>query len=438
MKMRIKILFLSFIILPILGCSKSDDSTEQEPEQEVVDPQEPDITEGYMLANFSIDGEMGHPPTEENWEVEEILTDEFNGASLDEEKWNGLHPVWSGRVPSNFVRENTTQADGNLRLKSTSMVDDLSEVNDPENDVWVAAASMTSKAKSAKPGYYYEASIKASDLSMTSSFWFRIGEYSEIDVIEHLGHSSKENLAERLSYEYAANTHVYGPEQGPEPIGATYEMGTRGREEFHVYGFWWKDATTLLFYLNGEQVMEITPAVPFEEDLYLIFDTEVFTWAGLPKIENLKDDSKNTMLVDFVRTYKPATSDFDGGLVKNGSFNQSELANWYWKGTIALETNTLINDGEVFSLQLAPTGAVLQEVQVEKNTAYTLNYKVKNPGGSAKIGIFDIEEETISSNDSWSSKNLTFNSGDNTKIFITAENTGNFSVYVDGFKLAKQ
>ena len=32
--------------------------------------------------------------------------------------------------------------------------------------------------------------------------------------------------------------------------------------------------------------------------------TEVFKWNGLPLIENLNDPNKNTMYVDFVRSYK--------------------------------------------------------------------------------------------------------------------------------------
>lgn len=81
----------------------------------------------------------------------------------------------------------------------------MSQVTDPEKDIWVDAASMTSKAASAKVGYYYEASFKAADLSMTSSFWFRLGDYSEIDVIEHVGHASN-GSDDTMAYNYSCNT----------------------------------------------------------------------------------------------------------------------------------------------------------------------------------------------------------------------------------------
>lgn len=136
-----------------------------------------------------------------------------------------------------------------------------------------------------------------------------MGDYSEIDVIEHIGNASNPSKAWK-AYEYHANTHVYGTQSGPS-VGKGWTMPTRGRDEYHTYGFWWKDATNLWFYHNDVKVMEITPSVPFEEELRLIFDTEVFPFStagvaniGLPLPENLNDDTKNTMKVDWVRTYE--------------------------------------------------------------------------------------------------------------------------------------
>jgi hypothetical protein len=38
--------------------------------------------------------------------------------------------------------------------------------------------------------------------------------------------------------------------------------------------------------------------------MYLFFDTEVFTWNGLPSVAALKDPAKNRMSVDWVRAWK--------------------------------------------------------------------------------------------------------------------------------------
>ena len=52
--------------------------------------------------------------------------------------------------------------------------------------------------------------------------------------------------------------------------------------------------------------MQVTPSVPFNEKLHMIWDTEALipNWVGLPTIESLKDNNKNTMYVDWVRTWK--------------------------------------------------------------------------------------------------------------------------------------
>ena len=49
---------------------------------------------------------------------------------------------------------------------------------------------------------------------------------------------------------------------------------------------------------------EIRFGGPFEEPMYLFFDTEVFVWEGLPTLESLRDPELNTMSVDWVRGWR--------------------------------------------------------------------------------------------------------------------------------------
>ncbi len=249
-------------------------------------------------------------PSNKKWERVEILSDEFEQESLDEKKWDDYHPQWVGRQPSAFKKGNAYVEDGYLKLKST-LKKHPSTVNNPLKDVWVNSAACVSKGWDAKPGYYYEANFKASSLSMTSSFWFRVGKFSEIDVIEHIGNPSIEKRQKDLPFKYGANTHYYGKHKGLDNKKASWTMPTRGRDDFHTYGLWWKNKNELIFYYDGKEVMKIKPRVPFDEKLKMIFDTEVFPFAqagipsiGLPKVKNLNDPTKNTMLVDWVRVYE--------------------------------------------------------------------------------------------------------------------------------------
>ena len=74
--------------------------------------------------------------------------------------------------------------------------------------------------------------------------------------------------------------------------------------DYHTYGVWWKDNQTIWFYHNGVKVAEVKPGGAFNESMYMFLDKEAFTWAGLPTIASLKDNSKNTMYVDWVRSWK--------------------------------------------------------------------------------------------------------------------------------------
>ena len=321
------------------------------------------------------------------WTPVEQLSDEFEQTDgIDETKWFDDHPFWDGRVPSNFLKGNAFVEDGYLKLKST-LKQDPETVDDPFKDVWVNAAACVSKEKNALPGYYYETRMKASSLSMTSSYWFRVGQFSEIDVIEHIGNPSRENRQADLPFEYHANTHTYGrsefyvngvvngelkPEFKPRP--ASYKMPERGRDTFHIFGFWWKSPEELIFYYNGERVMDITPSVPFNENLHMIFDTEVFPFAqagvpsiGLPKKENLEDDTKNTMLVDWVRVYKLEPKDNTKAHVSlSSTFKEFDL-----KDDFILYTRyNALADQEVLAEVVDNSGTVIATNRITATTGF--------------------------------------------------------------------
>lgn len=239
------------------------------------------------------------------WQAVSGLSDEFSGGKLDDSKWLPFQPYWKGRPPSAFEPKNVSVAGGMLKLRSTALVADLAGVKNPETDIWVASACVSSKSASATAGYY-EARIKASGLSMTSSFWLQ-GKYSEIDVVEQLGAPLK-NPGDRDFM--LMNTHSF--KDGWDKDQATparWKMPTPAAAGFHVYGVWWKDEHTTWFYHDGQKVAELKPGCGFLEPMYLFFDTEVFTWSGLPTIESLNDPQRNTMEVDWVRAWRLVKTD---------------------------------------------------------------------------------------------------------------------------------
>ncbi|KAA1244052.1 Ig-like domain-containing protein [Aquimarina sp. RZ0] len=258
------------------------------------------------------------PPNGKKWVTVEALTDEFNGNSLDRSKWQPKHPYWSGRSPSKFNEANVSVSGGDLRLKSTVRFEN-------QKGDWVWAACTTSNTKAMKKGYYSEARVKCSKLSMTTSFWFQ-GSKTEIDVIENFGAPSASRYKSHNTH-MKTNTHYFpgGFENDQFTPWEKTDLSPPVGDTYYTYGVWWKDSRTIIFYLNGKKVRTTTPKGDFNEDQYMFFDTETFTWGiGLPSKASLKDNSKNTGLIDWVHTYKLENDNGGGNTVTVTEVNISD------------------------------------------------------------------------------------------------------------------
>jgi hypothetical protein len=238
------------------------------------------------------------PPSGKNWVVVPLLTDEFNGTTLDGTKWQNTHRSWAGRAPSQFLPANVSVGGGNLQLKST-----VGNTNMVGN--WVNSAVVQSKGRPMKAGMYSEARIKCSKLSMTTAFWFQ-GDYSEIDRQENLGAPSSPNWTQ-LANTDQINTHYFpggfelGDKKTPKFIN---NLSPGVGDTYYIYGVWWKDSRNILIYLDGVQRESITLPYDFNETMFMYFDTETFTWGvGLPTVASLEDNTKNTGYIDYVRTW---------------------------------------------------------------------------------------------------------------------------------------
>ncbi len=90
---------------------------------------------------------------------------------------------------------------------------------------------------------------------------------------------------------------------------AKSRMSSPAAEQYHVYGVWWQDKDSVIFFLDGKEVTRVKPAGEFLEPMYLFFDTEVFREAGIPSVQSLNDKRRNVMYVDWVRSWKLIKSD---------------------------------------------------------------------------------------------------------------------------------
>jgi beta-porphyranase len=263
----------------------------------------PLILAAMSMLGWSTPGAAEPPaaPSGEQWVPVPELTDNFSTFPLDPQKWKVGSPStgWPGRRPSRFIVDNVFLSHDALALRTTALVSSLDSIHDPNVDVWLGAACVSSVAPIARYGYY-EARLKTAILPTTSSFWLQ-GHYSEIDVVEGVG--EQENWFVQTPNQMHSSTH-YFPQGWKNDHNTTQFISMNKPDtEWHVYGVWWKDATTAWYYLDGVKVSEQHFAGAFDEPMYLYLDTEPFLREGLPTLADLSDPGKNTMYVKWVRAY---------------------------------------------------------------------------------------------------------------------------------------
>jgi len=76
-------------------------------------------------------------------------------------------------------------------------------------------------------------------------------------------------------------------------------------EAYAIYGMWWKDSRNIIWYRDGVEAAKVTLPYDFNEDMYMFFDMEAFTWGpGVASNDDLNNPNKNLAYYDYVKTYE--------------------------------------------------------------------------------------------------------------------------------------
>jgi len=341
---KIKIVFLILLLtlaysLPFIGCREAQNNLLP------YDPK-PNNSDGY---NKTLADRPGYA-------LVEMLSDEFNGTSLDQSKWIDSMTYWEGRG-AEFLPSNISVGKGYLQLKSSikneaqlqelySTIDYLitgihktidinawtsssygtnwnsDKINADINNLMstgikaIGAAAIMSKQMAADSGYY-EARIKASKLCMSSAFWLQ-GGGSEFDITESFGDVMIKTSSWHLERPYLISTSIWdnnAKDSDPQLGGVNYKIENKTSDEFFVLGFKWGIKEVIVYY-NDKEIMrkrlDTNPAIPFVKfasKKFLIFDTEILNgpWVGWPSKNDLIDPTKNVFYIDWVRVWKQKT-----------------------------------------------------------------------------------------------------------------------------------
>ena len=241
------------------------------------------------------------PQNTGNWVLRKDMSDEFDGTSLDADKWlasgtNSLYHVnWKGRRPSQFVPENAIVEDGKLKLRTKW---------EPEYDFAEGHYIYTTAAVISKNTFkygYMEIRCKASDVSFTSSFW-TLGPNSELDVFEFVGDSKVREDFDTL-YEFCIhnrNLQDWQNEFWKENVSLPWRVASG----FHVYSCEW-DENGLKFFADGELVKSASKESIgkfwcLTEEMNIWMDSEAFIWHGFPDKDELPADYE----IDYIRVWQ--------------------------------------------------------------------------------------------------------------------------------------
>ncbi|MBU2950997.1 T9SS type A sorting domain-containing protein [Tamlana agarivorans] len=268
------------------------------------------------------------PSNTDGWVLNTTISDEFNGGELDKTKWwilgeNGdYRSKWKGRAPGQFVPHNVKVEGGDLVLTS-QWEPSYTFANAKQDGTYYGGTS--TNADNSKPitqacvmsetffKYgYMEIRARIADAPVTSAFW-TTGYHSEIDMVENYGKRPIGNpQGTNASIERKQRTNLinWDPDipANHENWKVDNDMGIRLAEDYHVYGFEW-DKDYIKTYLDGVLLRHVTRQELEANDQWrhdapqeLWFDSEVFSWYGLPSQADLSSPAEYK--IDYVRIWQ--------------------------------------------------------------------------------------------------------------------------------------
>jgi len=263
------------------------------------------------------------PTNSGGWVLNEELSDEFEGTTLDKKRWfvegqNGDYYIWKGRAPSQFVPHNALVEDGKLKIRTQWEPDYefIKEVyadgsNADQYGVFegkplpvTTAAVLTNKRFLYG---YMEIKSKVGNSNMTGAFW-AIGYEQELDIYEQMGNPKIKGTI--LANSVRSAVHDWSPPAVRPTKAFGYDeknLPYRTADEFHIYAAEWGE-DYLKIYRDGELTYHVTQDElgldwVLNNPMEIWIDSEIFKWLGVPHKEELPSDFE----IEYMRVWQKPT-----------------------------------------------------------------------------------------------------------------------------------
>lgn len=245
----------------------------------------------------------------EYWDDEELVwSDEFEGTSLDPEKWlfeTGAHG-WGNNEWQDYVSEgNVEVSDGTLKIIASKtgagqQVGDYSSARLNSREAFTYGRMEVRAKVPEHRGNGIWPAIWMLGSNIQSVGWPACG---EIDIMEYVSFDPGKM---HFSIHSSAHNHKDGTQVTSGPL-----MLESIEEEFHAYGLLWTDKY-LKFYLDDPDNIKLTflrpvnsndENWPFSKPFYFLMNIAVGgDWGGLHGVDD--EIFPATMEVDYVRVYQ--------------------------------------------------------------------------------------------------------------------------------------
>ncbi|MBW1295584.1 carbohydrate-binding protein [Aquimarina litoralis] len=323
------------------------------------------------------------PPNGKKWEKIDIMSDEFNGSSLNTNKWAINSPQWEGRKPARFETSSVSVGSGNLKISA-------SKKTNPFNG-WTHNGGLVRSITRNTYGYY-ETRMKGNKTFMSSTFWLinKRNEGSgcdlrvtELDITETVGvNSNGANWVNNMITNMNSNTHSRNTNCNNTPVGQQGNkapLGEASWKNYHTYGVWWKSKSEILFYLDGQFVGQIKPPADFDLPMYLRMVVETYDW-NPPKNgqDGMNDSLENrTTYYDWVRSYRLVDDTNPNNPPSVNLTTPSNGATYTIGQTIPLKANASDSDGSISKVEFFINNNL---TATEQNAPYETSTTINTPG----------------------------------------------------------
>ncbi|MGJ8638085.1 MAG: family 16 glycosylhydrolase [Opitutaceae bacterium] len=245
---------------------------------------------GTVLSKDLVERKNGSFPLSDQgnhggWKLDHDLSDEFDGETLNKERWHPYNPQWRGRRPTQFHESNVSVEDGELVLR-------INQHGGASLKNGYTHSSGFVKSKERILYGYLEMEAKLMDAPWVSGFWlYDVSHdwWTEIDICENCP-----GVEERRN-DLSSNVHVFKSPKDKGDVKEHFSLTQKHyfpfelQADYHVWGLEW-DEDVIRFYIDGHLFREIENT-HWSQPLTININNESNKWFGaLPDDERTDED----------------------------------------------------------------------------------------------------------------------------------------------------